>query len=244
MDTAVYSKLRKGKSKALKFLYDEELKRSWFICYHISEYEEDYVPLFIDSWKKTVEYIINTDEVLSPNFYEILYLEVFKKARTEIQLAYEDLSDGIKEPKIDSKYQIFVKGIDALEQEERMVHLLTTFGRLQAKHLAKSFEISESKMKEYMLSISSKAQDIPEIRKLNGATAIVLYTQFKSIGGSVFRIVEVPEILFKHLDNELQELVKSKKRRFIKHSAAKTDEETENFTKKGVGNDEEQALMD
>lgn len=221
MSQEVYSKLQKGKAKFLKYLYGEEIKRSWFISYHIADYEDEYISLFMASWENAVKFIIDSTDPLPTNFREILYVEMLKLTIDEPQNDYDDLSDDIGEPYIEKKYQMFVRGIDGLEKEDRTIYLLSTFGGLRPKQLCIAFNKSENQMKEYIATVSSQAQNTPEIRKINGATAIILSTQFKSIGGSVFESIEVPRDISWNLDKRLCELVKTKERHFFKKHSKK-----------------------
>lgn len=216
MSQEVYSKLQKGKSKFLKYLYGEEIKRSWFISYHIADYEDEYISLFMASWENAVKFIIDSTDPLPTNFREILYVEMLKLTIDEPENDYDDLSDDIGEPYIDSKYQMFVEGINLLEKEKRTIYLLSTFGGVRPKQLGIAFKKSENQMKEYIAEISSQAQNTPKIKKLNGATAIILSTQFRSIGGSAFESIEVPRDISWNLDKRLCELVKTKERHFFK----------------------------
>ena len=71
-------------------------------------------------------------------------------------------------------------------------------------------------MKEYLSDLSVKAQNTHEIKKLNGATVVILSTQFRSIGGSVFDEVVIPNKLFELLESELKPLVESYKKHWFK----------------------------
>lgn len=216
MSLEIYRKLQKGKAKYLNALYAEEIKRSWFICYHIAEYEEDYIPMLIDSWKAAIEEIIEATEPLPSNFREILYSKILKLLHTDIEPISDELFSDIQPPKVEGKYQVFVDGIDSLEADERAAYLLSTFGGLRPKQMTDAFGISENKMKEFLATASNKAQNTPEIRKMNGATAVILSTQFRSIGGTVFGTIELPDAVFSLLDKELKQQIKTKERHLFK----------------------------
>ena len=139
MNIAVYTKLKKGKSKALQHLYSEELKRSWFICYHIADYEEDYVPLFVLGWKNAIRDIIESENEIREEFREILYTNILKVSSNEIEPLYQEIADEIMTPKTDRKYQVFVDGIDTLEKDDRTAYLLSVFGRLSNKKVVPIF---------------------------------------------------------------------------------------------------------
>lgn len=47
-------KLRRGNIKAFRELYHLELRRLWFICYHIAGEANKAAPLLINSWKKAL----------------------------------------------------------------------------------------------------------------------------------------------------------------------------------------------
>lgn len=233
MNVTVYAKLKKGKSKALQYLYSEELKRSWFICYHIAEYEEDYVSLFVLGWKNAIRNIVESENDINEEFRDILYINILKLSSHEIDPLYQEIAHEIKVPKTDEKYQVFVDAIDNLEKDDRTAYLLSVFGRLSNKKLSQYFNKSESKMKEYLSDLSVKTQNTPEIKKLNGAAAVILSTQFRSIGGSVFDEVVIPNTLFSLLESELKPLVESykkqwfKKRKQMPDDAVTEDEESE-----------------
>lgn len=221
MSQEIYSKLQRGKFKFLKYLYTEEIKRSWFISYHIADYEDEYISLFIASWENAVKLILDSVDPLPAHFREILYVEMLKLTIENAEESCDELSDDIGEPYIDSKYKMFVEGINLLEKEKRIIYLLSTFGCVRPKQLGIAFKKSENQMKEYISEISSQAQNTPKIKKINGATAIILSTQFRSIGGSVFESIEVPRDIFGNLDKRLCKLVKTKERHFFKKRSKK-----------------------
>ena len=223
MSQEIYSKLQRGKFKFLKYLYTHEMKRSWFISYHIADYEDEYISLFMASWENAVKLIIDSADPLPTNFREILYVEMLKLTIEDTEESYDDLSDDIGEPYIDSKYQMFVEGINLLEKEKRIIYLLSTFGCVRPKQLGIAFKKSENQMKEYIAEISSQAQNTPRIKKINGATAIILSTQFRSIGGSVFESIEIPRDISRYLDKRLTEMVKTKERRFFRRNSKKKE---------------------
>lgn len=52
MDYAQYYKLRRGNINAFRELYSIELRRMWFVCYHITQEVSKAAPLLLSGWKR------------------------------------------------------------------------------------------------------------------------------------------------------------------------------------------------
>ena len=57
MDYDQYYRLRRGNVKTFRELYSMELRRMWFICYHITRDVSKAAPLLLSGWKKAMEQI-------------------------------------------------------------------------------------------------------------------------------------------------------------------------------------------
>ena len=95
-------------------------------------------------------------------------------------------------PSVSKKYAAFMEGIQQLSYEERYVYLLTAFGGLNTRSISKLMGVSFDEAKKRIASISTKAQDTPEIQKMGLRDSAYLSTQFKSPDGKPFEMINIP----------------------------------------------------
>ena len=205
MDYDLHYKLKRGNFKAFRSLYDLELKRLWFICYHITQDSSTAAPLLIQSWNEAVKFIIKQENPPSGSFSEFVSSEIFKKSSGELSAdkSFEELSV----PKLDNRFTPFVNTIKTLSYDEKAIYLLSTFGGMSISSLAKKWNVSVSQARERLAAISSKAQESQEIKDLGFALSVRLSTEFKNPSGSPFLNIDVPEFIVTTLEHDYQILI-------------------------------------
>lgn len=201
MDYNQYYRLRRGNVKAFCDLYSVELRRMWFICYHITQDVSKAAPLLLSGWKKVMEQIVvKSPDVPKDSFTALVSTEVFKIASQGIE-SDEDY-EALPIPSVSKKYAAFIKGINQLAYEERYIYLLTTFGGLNTAAISELMGVSFDETKKRIASISSKAQDAPEIKKMGLRDSVYLLTQLKSPDGKPFEMINIPPALIATLEHD------------------------------------------
>lgn len=201
MDYDQYYQLRRGKVKAFRALYSAELRRMWFICYHITQDVSKAAPLLLNGWKQVMEQVImKSSDVPKNSFTALVSAEFFKLASHGME-SDEDY-ETLPIPSVSKNYAAFIKGIKQLPYEERYIYLLSTFGGLNTAAISELMGISFDEAKKKIESISSKAQDVPEIKKLGIRDSVYLSTQFKSYDGKPFEKVDLPQALIADLEHD------------------------------------------
>lgn len=201
MDYDQYYRLRQGNVKAFRELYSTELRRMWFICYHITQDVSKAAPLLLSGWKKVMEQIVEkSPDVPKHSFTTLVSTEFFKMASQGIE--NDEDYETLPIPSVSKKYAAFMKGIQQLAYEERYIYLLTTFGGLNTASISKLMGISFDEAKKRIASISAKAQDTPEIQNMGLRDSVYLSTQFKSPDGKPFEMINIPPSLIATLEHD------------------------------------------
>lgn len=201
MDYNQYYRLRRGNVKAFRELYSVELRRMWFICYHITQDVSKAAPLLLSGWKKVMEQVVlKSPDVPKDSFTALVSTEFFKMASQGME-SDEDY-EALPIPSVSKKYAAFITGIKQLAYEERYIYLLTTFGGLNTAAISELMGISFDETKKRIASISSKAQDAPEIKKMGLRDSVYLSTQFKSPDGKPFEMINIPPALIAALEHD------------------------------------------
>ena len=201
MDYDQYYRLKRGNIKAFHELSSLELRRMWFICYHITQDVSKAAPLLLRGWKKILEEIIvNFSDVPKDSFVSLVSAEIFKAAVQEIDK--DDDYETLPIPLIPSKYLPFIDGIQHLPYKERCIYLLTTFGGLSAATLSKLMGISFEEAKKNITAISAKAQNTSDIQKMGMRDSVYLSTQLKSPNGTAFENINLPSPLIAAIEHD------------------------------------------
>ena len=206
MDYELHYKLKRGNYKAFRSLYELELKKLWFICYHITQNVASAAPLLLRSWKAAIETIAGQENAPIDSFSALVSSEIFKAVTEKIE-PDEDY-ESIPIPQIYKQYGPYVNGIKQMEYKDRYIYLLTTFGGLNAGTVSELLAISFEEAKDVIAKAGSKAQDTQEIKKLDFALGVRLSTSFKSPNGSPFVNIDVPEFIITTLEHDYQLVMK------------------------------------
>lgn len=173
----------------------------WFVCYHITQDVSKAAPLLLSGGKKAMErVVVKSPDVPKDSFTTLTSTEIFKMASQGIE-SDEDY-ESLPIPSVSPKYAAFIKGIKQLAYEERYIYLLTTFGGLNTASISQLMGISFDETKKRISSISSKAQDAPEIKKMGLHDSVYLSTLFKSPDGKPFEIINIPPALIAALEHD------------------------------------------
>lgn len=230
MDYDQYYQLRRGKVKAFRALYSTELRRMWFICYHITQDVSKAAPLLLNGWKQVMEQVImKSSDVPKDSFTALVSAEFFKLASHGME-SDEDY-ETLPIPSVSKNYAAFIKGIKQLPYEERYIYLLSTFGGLNTTAISELMSISFDEAKKKIESISSKAQDVPEIKKLGIRDSVYLSTQFKSYDGKPFEEVDLPQALIAALEHDYMLMMRQHGKSPILSNARKEPENMKSTAK-------------
>lgn len=206
MDYDLHYKLKRGNYKAFRSLYDLELKRLWFICYHITQDVASAAPLLIQSWKAAIEFVTKQDGAPKESFTELVSKEILKNLDNEV--LQDESYEGVSIPQIAKQYTPFVKAIKQMEYEDRYIYLLSVFGSLNISAISKLLDISTTQAREHLAALSTKAQDNQEIKNLGFALSVRLSTELKNPSGSPFVNIDVPQFIITTLEHDYQLVMK------------------------------------
>lgn len=206
MDYDLHYKLKRSNYKAFQSLYDLELKRLWFICYHITQNVASAAPLLIQSWKAAIEFITKQDGTPRESFTELVSKEILKNLDNEV--LQDESYEGVSIPQIAKQYTPFVKAIKQMEYEDRYIYLLSVFGSLNISAISKLLDVSTTQARERLAALSTKAQDSQEIKNLGFALSVRLSTELKNPGGSPFVNIDVPQFIITTLEHDYQLVMK------------------------------------
>ena len=234
MDYELHYKLKRGNYKAFRSLYELDLKRLWFICYHITQNVASAAPLLLRSWKAAIETIAGQENAPRDSFSALVSSEIFKSVTEKIE-PDEDYA-SIPIPQISKQYGPYVNAIKQMEYKDRYIYLLTTFGGLNTGVVARLLGISFEETKDVIAKSVSKAQDTQEIKKLGFAHRVRLSTSFKSSNGSPFVNIEVPEFIITTLEHDYQLVMKESgnKTNISRKETDKMNHNTKNNTRKSA----------
>lgn len=234
MDYDQYNRLRRGDIKAFRELYAIELRRMWFICYYITQDAGKAAPLLLRGWKKAVAQVVaKAPGVPKESFTASVSAEIFKMASQGIE---SDEDDGpLPAPSVPSQYGPLIEGIKQLPYEERYLYLLTTFGGLTAAAVSALMGISFDEAKKRIASISSKAQDTPEIKKMGLRDSVYLSTQFKSYDGKPFEEIALPPPLVAALEHDYMLLLRQQGRTTARSKGRKESKRMKSATRPDQG---------
>lgn len=178
-----------------------ELRRMWFVCYQITQDVSKAAPLLLGGWKKALEQVVvKSTAVPKDSFKALASTEIFKMASQGIER--DEAYESLPRPAVPKEYAALIKGIQQLPYEERYVYLLTTFGGLNTAAGSELMGISYEEAKKRIAAISSKAQDVPEIKKMGLRESVYVSTQFKSPDGKAFERIPIPAALTAALEHE------------------------------------------
>ena len=206
MDYDLHYKLKRGNYKAFQSLYELELKRLWFICYHITQDVTSAAPLLIQSWKAAIEFITKQDGTPRESFTELVSKEILKNLDNEV--LQDESYEGVSIPQLAKQYTPFVKAIKQMEYKDRYIYLLSVFGSLNISAISKLLDVSTTQARERLAALSTKAQDSQEIKNLGFALSVRLSTELKNPSGSPFVNIDVPQFIITTLEHDYQLVMK------------------------------------
>ena len=206
MDYDLHHKLRRGNIKEFRTLYELELKRLWFICYHITQNVASAAPLLTQSWKAVMENICGQENAPRDSFSALVSAEIFKSANKGFEP--DEKYAGIAIPQISKQYQPYVNAIKQMEYKDRYIYLLTAFGGLYAGIVSELMEIDFEEAKDLISKIGVKALDSQEIKDLGFALLVRLSTELKNPSGEPFVNIDVPEVIITALEHDYQRVMK------------------------------------
>ena len=207
MDYDLHYKLKRGNIRAFRELYEREIRRLWFICYHITQDAKKAVPLLLSGWKQAIEKTVSADSAPREDFNMLFSQSVFVLAGGELKS--DEQYETLKEPKISKEYAPFVNAIKQMDYEKRYIYLLTTFGGLNASAVSSLLKQPFEQTKKRISDIYSAAQNTPEIKNMDMRNSIYLSTQFKSPDGKPFFNINIPQVLINALEHDYQVVMKA-----------------------------------
>lgn len=202
MDVNVHYKLSKGNMKAFRELCGQDLRRAWFICYHITKEPSRAAALLLAGWKAAVEKAVQSDVAPKEGFNALFAEELLKLNTDKVEI--DETYKQAKAPELPEEYRPFVDAIDHLEDDERGMYLLSVFGGLHVSKIADKLGKTSEEMKKQISDLELKATSTPEIKKLGMRKSIPLSANLKSTNGQAFDDIEVPQFLIMSLEHDYQ----------------------------------------
>lgn len=172
--------------------------------------------------------INESEDAPKENFTALVSIEILKKIKEGFE-SNEDF-ENIPAPVISQKYNVFIKGIERLNDKERYIYLLTTFGNLSAGIISENMGINLSQTLDMISVLSSKVQDIPELKEMEVRKSVYLSTQFRSPSGIPFLDIKVPQFLITTLEHDYQLIMQNQEKSMI----TTVRKETENMKSNAV----------
>ena len=209
MDTVLHGKLMKGNMQAYQQLCNEEMKRLWFVCFHITQKTETAAPLLQKVWKETLEEILSQKLAPKKSFQE-LAAEKIRQMAAEQEFTAETEYAEIARPELPSQYQSLVTAIDELDMPQRTLFLLHIFGKLSYVHLANAMSTDIDEVKQQLKAIAMQVQS--SAIKMSGKQSVQLTTAFQYGDGRIFQNVQMDRNLEAAMAHDYMQLMKQKGR--------------------------------
>lgn len=93
MEGMIYAGLKKKEQKIFEKLCEENLKRSWFICYQITQDTCTAVPLLLAAWQESITQVMDTSTIPEETFHEILFSNIFTLSLGVIKHSFHKVSE-------------------------------------------------------------------------------------------------------------------------------------------------------
>lgn len=205
MEYEFCKKLKKGDEKVFRMLIENELRRAWFVCYHITKDTETAAPLLIAAWNRSLTECLEAEKPPKCSFRELFAENL---ARSYLRKPESD-SDykGINIPGISSVYRPFLDAIDALRYEDRYMYLLHVFCGLSMARFADIIHVSVEEAQQKLDLLSEDLTANSGITKQNYAQFVMLSTKLKSSDNRIFRDIKLPDILLNRIYHDYRHML-------------------------------------
>lgn len=202
MDQETFLKLKRGDARIKTSLCREYLKRTWFLCYHLTQDVRTAAPLLLSAWEKTFDETVYSSEVPSESFREIVMGNIYKVFQGGI---YPDEDFSVLSPPVPAEhFQFIVREIQSVSDEHRPVYIMSTYGGLGKNSIAKIMGITPQKIADVIQSASQEiAAKRPKESQREWAEHMRLSAEFRSPTEEGFADVELPSRLISAVEERL-----------------------------------------
>jgi DNA-directed RNA polymerase specialized sigma24 family protein len=202
LDEELYNRIRKKNRKTYSELYKDNLKRSWFLCYNLTQNVCTAAPLLISAWESVINEIMDAEHVPDDDFQTMLSESMLRHSLTEVK-ADRDYQ-GVHAPAVASRYKSFVRELMILPDEYRAVYLMNTYGELSKSKIAEIYGVTDDEIQNRLKSASDLISEKTKSEtNLDYALEVKLRSDFKSSTGEGFANIEIPSFLQMTLEHTL-----------------------------------------
>ncbi|MCD8219748.1 MAG: HlyD family efflux transporter periplasmic adaptor subunit [Ruminococcus sp.] len=119
------------------------------------------------------------------------------------KLNADDTFCDVPPPKISGQYQFLADSIDKLDEEHRILYLVSTFGEMGVNTIADALGKPADQIKEQVHEASSlHLAEAKKRKKMDGTQLIRVSTAFQNADGTGLSGIRIPPILLKSLEHQ------------------------------------------
>lgn len=212
MEQELLEGVKKGRRWALEILCQENLKRSWFLCYQLARDTAGAAPLLISSWKAALESMSVLKEPAEEDFETLLSGEILSRYQKGVERSEE--FESLPPPQVAKPYRPLVEEVGKLPPKARPYYWLYAYGGMSPQRISQTTGEPEKKLEEWLTQWEEfLAQKRARWNLTQRAAYVRLTTQLKDMAGNGFQEVEIPESLGLTLWKQLKLPVKPPKKR-------------------------------
>lgn len=194
MEGMIYAGLKKKGQKIFEKLCEENLKRSWFICYQITQDTCTAVPLLLAAWQESITQVMDTSTIPEETFHEILFSNIFTLSLGDLicDCSYQQLDP----PQVAKKYERFVQEITFVSKERRLPYLIRLYGNISTNRMSEILGIQTDEVSQSIIEAETEIREKSSpLLMEQWAEKIRLSAEFRNPTGSGFREVIIPDLL-------------------------------------------------
>ena len=212
MEQELFEGAKKHRKWALEMLCQENLKRSWFLCYRLAGDSAGAAPLLMESWKDALESVAARNEPPKEDFETILSGNILSRYEKGLVLAEE--FEALPPPQVAKPYRALVGEVERVPLKVRPYYWMYAYGGMTPEQIAQATGQSGEKLAE---QLSKEEETLSQRRARWNVTQRAAYvrltTQFRDAGGNGFQEVQLPESLLTTLWKQVGLPVKPAKKR-------------------------------
>ena len=212
MEQQLLEGVQKGRRWALEILCQENLKRSWFLCYQLAGDTAGAAPLLISSWKAALKSVSALKTPVEEDFETLLSGEILSQYQKGLEHLEE--FESLPPPQVAKVYQPLVDEVGKLPPKARPYYWLYAYGGMTPQQISQAAGEPEQPLEERLAQWEEfLAQKRVRWTLPQRAAYVRLTTQFRDMAGNGFQEVEIPETLGMTLWKQVGLPVKPPKKR-------------------------------
>lgn len=202
MDQETFLKLKKGNHRIKTGLCREYIRRTWFLCFHLTQDVSTAAPLLLSAWEKAFEETTYLQEIPTASFREIISAGIFKVFQGGVQQD-EDFS-ALPPPNPAGQFQFLVQEIQSVPDEYRPVYIMNTYGGLGKSAISDITGLTPAKVAEILQRASQEiAAKRPKGTQQEWAEHMRLSAEFRSPTEEGFADIRLPPRLTVAIEKRL-----------------------------------------